>query len=120
MPSIFGPKNRRYYLMQEQRHDESRAFRTDTLLLRDAIAEYERHLDVSITPFVAEPGSRFLEPGRFVEYRDNDPNASHHTSGLCVTVITSANDENGGREIGHDFDQRLQPDDRVDFDFVAC
>lgn len=114
MPMIFGRKNRLVYDMTTKRDNLGAGFHTDTLVLRDALREYERHWNVTITPHVPRPGELSDPANRLFAYRNNDEDYDI----LCALIIRRGDDIDF--EAGQDLDFVLMPGDIVDFSPVAC
>lgn len=115
MPTIFGWDNRRVMVdLDTGRIDDSRGFRTDALVVRDALREYEEHLGVRVTPQPPQPQDQPDQSQRFVTYRRRDANEVWY----CVLVVEREGETEF--EIGHDFDFVLLPDDILSISITAC
>lgn len=115
MPTIFGWDNERVVTdIKTNRVDDSRAFRTDALIVRDALREYEEHLNVKITPQPPQPQDVPDQSSRFVIYRRVDGNEMWY----CVLAVER--DGEASFEIGQDFDFVLRPDDILSVSITAC
>ena len=115
MPTIFGWDNRRVMTdIETGRMDDSHGFRTESLIVRDALREYEAHLNVKIAPQPPQPQDVPDQSSRFVIYRHADGNEMWY----CVLVVERDGEEEF--EIGQDFDFVLRPDDILSVSITAC
>ncbi|HJU38287.1 MAG TPA: hypothetical protein VJ724_01845 [Tahibacter sp.] len=114
MPTIFGWDNRRLYSLTRKAYDDSRGFRTETCVLRDALREYEQQCGASVVPQPAREDDPPDQASRFVSYRGPSGDAFAY----CVIVISRDGEESF--ELGNDFDVVLHPDDIVEISPTAC